>query len=69
MKQSRKKSFIEANINTLVGIPINYGMNSFLFSRFQNEIIQNDTSFVIAVTGVFTVVSVLRNYLVRRFFA
>lgn len=67
--QSRKKSFIEANVNTFVAIPINYAMNSYLFSTFQSQIIENEVSFVTIVTLVFTVVSVLRNYIVRRFFA
>ena len=69
MKQSRKRSFLEANINTFIGIPINYSMNYYLFDRFSEEIAMNETSFVLLVTLVFTVVSVLRNYFVRRIFA
>lgn len=63
--QTKKQSFIEANINTLVGfcasyialllINVLYDLNLTLFDSFE-------------ITLIFTLISILRNYFIRRFF-
>jgi len=65
LKQTRKQSFIEANINTLAGFIISYITLLILNSVYgmQLSMVQS-----LEVTLIFTVVSVFRNYLVRRLF-
>lgn len=69
MKQTRKKSLIEAKINSLIAIPINYSMNMLVIKYMGDKLLTGEHKWFILMTAIFTVVSVLRNYLVRRFFA
>lgn len=69
MKQSRKKSFIEAKVNSLIAIPINYSLNVAVIKYMGDKLLTGEHKWFILMTAIFTVVSVLRNYLVRRFFA
>jgi len=64
LKQT-KQSFIEANINTLAGFIISYITLLILNSVYgmQLSMVQS-----LEVTLIFTVVSVFRNYIVRRMF-
>lgn len=63
--QTRLESFIEANINTFIGFIISYilaytvlplyGVERSLWISFQ-------------ITIIYTIVSIIRNYIIRRFF-
>jgi hypothetical protein len=68
MVQSKKSSLIEAKVNTMVAIPINYYLNVKVIELMGEKLLTGETKYFIIMTGIFTVVSVLRNYLIRRFF-
>lgn len=63
--QTKKQSFIEANINTFIGFGISwatlllvnvlYGLQLTLINSFE-------------ITCIFTFISIIRNYFVRRLF-
>ena len=63
--QSKKHSFIEANINTAIGFIISYftllGVN-IIYDMKLNPIESME------ITLIFTIISVSRNYIVRRIF-
>lgn len=65
MKQTKKQSFVESLTNTAVGFVISLGSTFVIFplvgyaSTFSKNLI---------VTLFFTVVSILRGYVIRRYF-
>lgn len=65
MKQSKKQSFLESTTNTALGFVINFIATFIIF-----PIMEIDSTFVknIGVTMFFTAISLLRGYLVRRYF-
>ena len=63
--QSKKHSFIEANLNTAVGFIISLLLAYFLLPYFGTE--QNIMT-SLEITGIYTFVSVARNYVIRRIF-
>lgn len=65
MSQSKKKSFIEALVNTFVGF-----LTTLLVSPFIYWICDVKISFpeMSVVTLLFTIVSIIRNYIIRRWF-
>jgi hypothetical protein len=65
MSQSKKQSFIEANINTLSGFIVSYITLITLKHFYQMNLSMFDS---LEITIIFTVLSILRNYLVRRWF-
>jgi len=69
LKQCKKGSLKEANINTFIALPINYILNFWLIGLLQDPIIKKEHWAFILMTTVFTIVSITRNYIVRRIFA
>ena len=65
MKQTKKQSFIEANINTLAGFIISYITLLILNSVYGMQLSMFDS---LQVTLIFTVVSIGRNFIIRRIF-
>ena len=65
MKQTRKQSFIEANVNTFFGFLISYVTLLILNSVYGMDLSMMDS---LEVTLVFTIVSVGRNFMIRRWF-
>ena len=65
MNQSKFESFIEANINTLSGFIVSYITLITLNHFYQMNLSIFDS---LEITLIFTVSSILRNYLVRRYF-
>lgn len=65
MTQSKKKSLLESIINTFVGF-----MTTLLISPFIYWIcnVQINVSQISIVTLLFTIVSIIRNYVIRRWF-
>ena len=63
--QTKKQSFIEANINTLSGFIVSYITLITLNYFYQMNLSVFDS---LEITLIFTVSSILRNYLVRRYF-
>ena len=65
MSQSKKQSFIEANINTLTGFIVSYITLIALNNFYQMNLSMFDS---LEITMIFTVSSIIRNYLIRRYF-
>jgi hypothetical protein len=65
MRQTKLGSFIEACINILIGFAINYIMNLLILPLFGFHISLMDN---LLMGLLYTVVSVARSYVVRRWF-
>ncbi len=65
MKQTKKQSLIESLTNTAIGFLISLGSTFIIFPLvgFESSVSKN-----IIVTLFFTVVSILRGYVIRRYF-
>lgn len=65
MKQSKVMSFIETGLSTLIGLAVALATQIIVFPLFGwNPTISTN----LAITAIFTVVSIVRQYLVRRLF-
>ena len=65
MKQSRKASLVESLLNIAVGFLIALVTQILVFPMFNIHVSGSDH---LAITGIFTVVSVARSYSLRRLF-
>lgn len=65
MNQTRLGSLIEACINVVIGFAINYSANLLIFPLFGFHI-SPGANFVMGL--IYTVISVIRSYCVRRWF-
>ena len=65
MSQSRKHSAYEAIINVVVGFSINFALNMLVFPLFGWEISAAQN---IALGVIYTVISIVRSYSLRRLF-
>jgi uncharacterized membrane protein required for colicin V production len=65
MTQTRLRSFIEAIINVVIGFGINFTANMFIFPLFGFHITPG-ANFILGM--IYTVISVVRSYSVRRWF-
>lgn len=63
--QSRRLSLIEAVANVLVGLGVAYATQVVVFPMFG---FHASTEQHLAITGIFTVVSLVRSYALRRLF-
>lgn len=66
MKQSQKESWIEAGLNTLSGFVVSYFVWALIVAPLFDLPITHTVNFLI--TSIFTMTSLLRSYLWRRFF-
>ena len=66
MTQTRLGSFIEAWINVLIGFVINFAANMLILPAFGFTALTLETNFYIGLA--YTVVSVIRSYVIRRWF-
>lgn len=66
MAQSRFGSIVEAVINMVIGFVINWSCNMLILPLFGFASLTGGTAFEIGL--VFTVVSLVRQYILRRFF-
>jgi len=66
MEQSRLVSFIEANMNTFSGFFISLAVWIFIVAPLYGIEVSYGQN--LQITSIFTVSSVLRSYVVRRFF-
>ncbi|MFK5937714.1 MAG: hypothetical protein QM497_04865 [Sulfurimonas sp.] len=64
--QTKKQSFIEANINTFVGFLVSLVLAYYILPLwgFKQGIVAS-----LEVTIIYTLVSIVRNYMIRRYFA
>jgi hypothetical protein len=65
MTQTRLGSFIEAIINVVIGFGINFTANMFIFPLFGFHITPGAN---LDLGMIYTVISVVRSYAVRRWF-
>jgi hypothetical protein len=65
MNQTRLGSLIEAVINTCIGFSINFTANMFIFPMFGFNI-SPGANFALGL--IYTVISVVRSYCIRRWF-
>ena len=65
MKQSRRMSLVESLINVAIGYVVAVATQIAVFPLFGLEVSLSDN---LAIGGLFTVVSILRSYAVRRLF-
>lgn len=65
MSQSRKASFTEALVNVGVGFIVSVAITAVVFPLYGHEV---SLSHNIQITLIFTVASVARGYVLRRFF-
>ena len=65
MKQSRKKSFIEAVTNTVAGLVTSFLIQIVIYPLMGIPVSINQN---IVITFVFFVASIVRSYLIRRVF-
>lgn len=63
--QSRKGSFVESVANVLIGYGIAVGAQMVIFPQF-NVHLAHSEHFLMG--GLFTIVSLVRSYILRRFF-
>lgn len=63
--QTKKQSFIEANINTFIGFGISYVTLLIINVIYTLELTLFKS---LEITLIFTTVSIVRNYIVRRYF-
>jgi len=65
MSQTRLQSFLEANVSTAIGFGISWLATPFVFAAFGFTV---GAAKALGITLVFTVISIIRGYVVRRFF-
>lgn len=65
MSQTKLQSFLEANVSTAVGFGISWAATPFVLAAFGYTV---GAGRALGITVVYTVISVIRGYLVRRFF-
>ncbi len=65
MKQSRSMSMVEAVANVAIGFGVAIGTQFLVFPLFGIEIAAGSH---LALSGIFTVVSLVRSYALRRLF-
>lgn len=65
MKQTKQKSFIEAIINTGVGLIITLTFSPLVYWIVGAKVTASQMT---AATAMFTVISIVRNYIIRRWF-
>lgn len=67
MKQSRFMSFVEANANIVIGLVISYVSNMVVLPLILGHTIPH--SQLGTITAIYTVISMVRSYCLRRWFA
>ena len=65
MKQSRLESFIEVCLNTAIGFGVSFSLWPFVSHLYG---LPYSHSQAFGITAIFTITSILRSYVVRRWF-
>ena len=65
MSQSRMESLVEAKVNTAIGMVVSYLLGMWLYPKFGFNVTPAQN---ITIMVIFTVVSVIRSYAIRRLF-
>lgn len=65
MNQSRLGSLIEALLNTFIGFGISVTANAFILPLYGFNVTWQDN---LSIGAIFTLISILRSYILRRWF-
>ena len=65
MSQSKKQSFIEANISTAIGFIVSYILSYTVLPLYG---VEQSHSVSFQITLIYTIASIFRGYFVRRYF-
>jgi hypothetical protein len=65
MSQTKKQSFIEANISTAIGFIVSYILSYTVLPLYR---VEQSHSISLQITLIYTIASVFRGYFVRRYF-
>ena len=65
MKQSKKQSLIETVTQTLFGLVVSFIIQVFIYKALGIEVTVGQN---VLITSIFFIASLIRGYLVRRFF-
>ncbi len=65
MSQTKLQSFLEANVSTAIGFGISWALTPFVMAAFGYSV---GAGTALGITVVYTVISIVRGYLVRRIF-
>ena len=65
MTQSRRGSFVESCINVAIGLAVSMCANAIVFPAFGWHMSASDN---IAVSTIYTAISLVRSYCIRRWF-
>lgn len=65
MSQSKFQSFVEANVSTAIGFAISWAVTPPILAAFGYSV---GAGKAFGITAAYTVISILRGYLVRRAF-
>ena len=68
MTKKQRNYLKESIVNTVVATIINHLLTIFLISQFGEDLLANDQLAYLKFTAVFFVVSIIRNYVIRRIF-
>lgn len=63
--QSRLSSFVEAVINVAIGFVVSLALTAIVLPAYGHTVSLSQN---LQITGIFTVSSILRSYMLRRFF-
>lgn len=65
MTQSKLESLIEAKVNTVIGMVVSFVLGMYLYPMFGFNVTPAQN---VTIMAIFTVVSVIRSYTIRRIF-
>jgi len=65
MKQSKKQSFIESTVQTVIGLIVSFGIQLIIYPVLNIPVTFGQN---VIITSVFFIASIGRGYLIRRFF-
>lgn len=65
MSQTKLQSFLEANVSTAIGFGISWAVTPSVMGAFGYSV---GAGTALGITVVYTLISIVRGYLVRRFF-
>lgn len=65
MSQTKLQSLLEANVSTAIGFGISWAITPFVMATFGYSV---GAGKAFGITAVYTLISIVRGYLVRRFF-
>lgn len=66
--QSKLHSLFESKANIIIGLPVSYIINYFMLPLLSEPLANKEHWAFLVVSAVFTIVSIVRSYTLRRLF-